>query len=96
MCEVLAYRSHHLVSCLCHLVCNGFTNDYYKWVLHGEASLSATVDHRTHMQNEQESTIDLHGLLHDAFGIPDKDHEVDGTNPDDVREEPNAEAEKFC
>ncbi|XP_028056511.1 uncharacterized protein LOC114260562 [Camellia sinensis] len=78
-----------------HLVCDGFTKGYTKWVLHGEASSIATTSLNTHMLNRPQLNIDTHGLVHETFGISNDDDRVDGDNPEDLGDKPNPQAEKF-
>ena len=69
---------------------------YTKWVLHGEASSHAAQTIKTNRDiNESNYDIDMQGVVHDAFGLPNKEHEYGNNNSESVGDEPNEKANEF-
>ncbi|XP_058088150.1 uncharacterized protein LOC131235062 [Magnolia sinica] len=66
-CANLFWRAHKEV--VDHLVCEGIMPNYTRWVFHGEASSSSTSGPATSTHDDMPPRDDMHGLLHDVFGI---------------------------
>ncbi|XP_058106342.1 uncharacterized protein LOC131249554 [Magnolia sinica] len=93
-CANLFWRAHKEV--VDHLVCEGIMPNYTRWVFHGEASSSSTSGSATSTHDDMPPRDDMHGLLHDVFGISGVDDmptELPSQEP--IQEEPNLEAERF-
>ncbi|XP_058071152.1 uncharacterized protein LOC131220206 [Magnolia sinica] len=87
-CTNLFWRAHKEV--VDHLVCEGIMPNYTRWVFHGEASSSSTSGPATSTHDDIPPRDDMHGLLHDVFGISGVDDmptELPSQEP--IQEEPN-------
>lgn len=79
-----------------HLTVYGFVKGYTHCAAHGEFLYSSAPKPTSHDILDQvgDELDDMHGLVHDAFGIPEHDHTmIDGTECQEQL--PNAEAKKF-
>ncbi|XP_027156993.1 uncharacterized protein LOC113758246 [Coffea eugenioides] len=79
-----------------HLKVYGFVKGYTHWAAHGEFVYSSAPKPTSHdiSHGVRDELDDMHGLVHDALGIPEQDHtRIDGTEY--KSQLPNVEAEKF-
>ncbi|XP_058211658.1 uncharacterized protein LOC131323837 [Rhododendron vialii] len=77
-----------------HLVCDGFIKGYTKWIAHGEAlSSTTTAPIPTNSGNALGTNNSMREMLHDTFGISNRDDGMDDM-PNNV-ELSNADAKKF-
>ena len=79
-----------------HLKVYGFVKGYTHWAAHGEFVYSSAPKPTSHdiSHGVRDELDDMHGLVHDAMGIPEQDYtRIDGTEY--KSQLPNVEAEKF-
>nr|XP_027108997.1 uncharacterized protein LOC113728834 [Coffea arabica] len=79
-----------------HLKVYGFVKGYTHWAAHGEFVYSSAPKPTSYdiSHGVRDELDDMHGLVHDAMGIPEQDYtRIDGTEY--KSQLPNVEAEKF-
>lgn len=79
-----------------HLQHFGMVRNYIRWVMHGEYEFRDSIDTINDSKNQQDD--DMHGLLHDAFGVSNNSDILEQNNTSHIDidfEQPNEEAKKF-
>lgn len=79
-----------------HLQHFGMVRNYIHWVMHGEYEFRDSIDTINVSENQQDD--DMHGLLHDAFGVSNNSDILEQNNTSHIDldfEQPNEEAKKF-
>ena len=78
-----------------HLVCDGFTSNYTRWIFHGEGTMSySSFDDDQYAQKGAEFSDDMSSMLNDIFPFSSFD-DAEGDLGHEPREGPNAETRKY-